>query len=215
MRGRLITIEGGEGAGKTTQAAALQRFLAAHGVPLVLTREPGGTPFAEAVRRILLDPPSADPTPLAETLLFLAARADHVARLIEPALAAGTWVVSDRFSDSTRAYQGAGGGVPAETIAALERLVLGALAPDLTLVLDLPAEAGLARVRARASYTPGTGTADPIESRAFAYHQRLREGFLAIAAAEPWRCVVVDASRPPAEVQATIESVVRNRLGVG
>jgi dTMP kinase len=120
MRGRLITIEGGEGAGKTTQAAVLQAFLTAHGLPCLLTREPGGTPFAEEVRRLLLAPPAAGPTPMAEMLLFMSARADHVERRVAPALAAGTWIISDRFTDSTYAYQGAASGVPATVIRTVE-----------------------------------------------------------------------------------------------
>jgi dTMP kinase len=217
MRGRLITIEGGEGAGKTTQAAVLQAFLTAHGLPCLLTREPGGTPFAEEVRRLLLAPPAAGPTPMAEMLLFMSARADHVERRVAPALAAGTWIISDRFTDSTYAYQGAASGVPATVIRTVEAAVLGDLTPDLTLLLDLPAEVGLSRVKARrqsSSAAAPPAAPDVYESRDLAYHQRLRDAFLAIAAAEPARCVVIDGNRPVREVSTDIEAAVRDRLGV-
>lgn len=217
MRGRLITIEGGEGAGKTTQAAVLQAFLTAHGIHSILTREPGGTPFAEEVRSLLLAPRNEAPAPVAEMLLFMSARADHVARRVAPALAAGTWVISDRFTDSTYAYQGAASGVTASVIRTIERAVLGDLAPDLTLLLDLPAEVGLERVKARRQTSSAAAPADGLdvyETRDLAYHQRLREAFLAIAATEPGRCVVVDGNRRVADVSADVEAAVRNRLGV-
>jgi len=218
MRGRFITFEGGEGTGKSTQAQALVAALK-DTVPVVLTREPGGTPFAEEVRNfLLLRPGSSQPgTPLAEALLFFSARADHVERLVRPALAAGTWVVCDRFTDSTRAYQGAAGGVPDATLRAVEKAVLGDLAPDLTFVLDLPAEAGLARAdtRRHSSARPGTLPAerDLFETRDLAFHRRLREGFLAIASGEPARCEVIDAARSIEEIRDRIWTVVRQRLG--
>lgn len=218
MRGKFITFEGGEGAGKTTQAARLGHHLTALGIPVSITREPGGTPFAERVRALLLGGDQATPgTPLAETLLFYAARADHVARVIEPALAAGRWVISDRFADSTRAYQGAAGGVPTDSILELERVVLGSLRPDLTFVLDLPAESGLARaaVRWKTSAPTLSGAQDPFETRDLAFHERLRRGFLAIAAAEPGRFSVIDAARPLEEVTSVVVAEVRTRLGAG
>ena len=206
-RGRLITFEGGEGAGKSTQVARLAAALTGRGLTVVETREPGGTPGAEAIRSLLVDGPPARWSPLTETLLLLAARHDHVRRVIEPALSAGDWVLCDRFSDSTRVYQGIAGAVGLGLVDQLHRTVLGDLAPDLTLVLDLPAPVGLARRRASAG-------ANRFEQMAAAYHERVREGFLAIAQAAPERCVVIDAS-PSAEVVAgRVRAAVQARLGV-
>ena len=207
--GRFITIEGGEGAGKSTQIRRLAARLTPRvGAPLE-TREPGGSPGAEALRGLLVTGAADRWSPLAETLILFAAREDHLTRRIRPALAAGQWVLCDRFSDSTRAYQGAAGGTDPALIAALEAGVIGPTRPDLTLLLDLPVEAGLARAAAR-------GDAEArFEGKGLAFHQRLRDGFLAIAAAEPERVCVIDAARAPDAVEAAIWAAVRTRLGIG
>ncbi len=204
-----ITFEGGEGAGKTTQTRRLADGLAGAGIACEITREPGGSPFAEEIRALLLSSDMPPRGAMVDALLFLAARADHVTTTIMPALAADRWVVSDRFADSTFAYQGAAGGVPRATLAELHRLVLGDFRPDLTLILDLPPEIGLARASARPQNERG---ADHFESRDLAYHEALRQGFLAIAAAEPARCVLIDARGSPDEVAAQVWSAVETRL---
>lgn len=189
-RGRFITLEGGEGVGKSTLAAALEARLSARGVKVVRTREPGGTPGAEAIRRLILTPPAevAGWQPIAETLLFYAARSDHLDKLIRPTLAAGSWIICDRFSDSTRAYQAAAGHVPSEHIETLDRICVGETTPDLTLVLDLPLSVARQRMTARAT------DKDAIESRVSSYHEAVHKAFLDIARANPQRCVVLDAS---------------------
>ena len=202
-RGRFITLEGGEGAGKSTQARLLAAALEAAGVPVVLTREPGGAPGAEAIRALLLGGTAAL-LPGTETLLHFAARHEHVGRTIGPALAAGDWVVCDRFTDSTRAYQGFGLGVAAGTIAALDALV--GLVPDLTLVLDVPPETAARRLAGRGS------AADRYERLDAAFHARVRAGFRTIAAEAPARCVLIDAAGPVEAVQAAILAAVRARL---
>lgn len=204
QHGRFITLEGGEGAGKSTQALRLATHLARRGLPVLLTREPGGAPGAEAMRRLLLGGAGLDP--LAEALLVFAARRDHLVTTIRPALAAGIWVISDRFADSTRAYQGHGQGVPAAAIEALADIVLEGQAPALTLVLDLPVEIGMARARRRGV------AADRYERLDAAFHQRIRDGFRAIAAAEPGRCAVVDATPDADAVAAQISAIVDRRL---
>ncbi|MEA1834576.1 dTMP kinase [Methylobacterium durans] len=208
--GRFITFEGGEGAGKSTQLGRLARTLReTAGRHVVTTREPGGTERAEAIRAALLSGVAKPYGPFAEALLFAAARIDHLDRLIRPALRNGEIVLCDRFADSTRAYQGAAGGVEAGTLLALERVAVGSTRPDLTLILDLPPEAGLARARARAA----AGEApDRFEAEALAFHTRLREGFLAIAAAEPERCAVIDGAQSPEAVEAAIRAAVSARL---
>lgn len=206
-RGRFITFEGGEGAGKSTQLKRLAERLRARGIEVVATREPGGSPGAEAIRELVLNGAADRWSPVTETLLMYAARRDHVERVIAPALERGAWVVCDRFSDSTRAYQGAAGGTDPGLIAALEDHVLGATRPHLTLVFDLSPEAGLARAEAR-------GGEMRFESKGLAFHQRLREGFLAIAAAEPERCAVVDAAGSIEAIDAAVWDVVRARLGL-
>ena len=221
MRGKFITFEGGEGSGKSTQAILLHNALAAKGISATVTREPGGTPFAEAVRNFMLFGPARhEPgTALAEALLFYAARADHVQRKIVPALDAGTWVISDRFADSTRAYQGAAGGVPATQLNDLERVVLGNLAPDLTCIMDLPADVGLARAEARRLREQAPLAAasqsqrDLFEDRDLAFHQRLRTGFQEIARTEPGRCTLIDAARAPDEIAADVMQAIAARLG--
>jgi dTMP kinase len=204
-RGRFITLEGGEGAGKSTQARHLVAAFARAGLPVLATREPGGTPAAERVRALLLDPELAW-TPLAETLLHGAARAEHVARVIGPALAAGTHVVCDRFADSTLAYQGYGLGCDRAAIAALAGVI--GLVPDLTLVLDLAPAETAARLAAR-----GTG-ADRYERLGAGFFARVQDGFRAIARAEPERCFVIAAGEEEARVAARIRDIVRARLGL-
>ncbi|MHB2166324.1 dTMP kinase [Alsobacter sp. R-9] len=209
-RGRFITFEGGEGAGKSTQCAALAERLGGLGLRVIRTREPGGSPRAEEIRSVILSGTAARLGPLAEALLFYAARADHLAATIRPALARGDWVVCDRFSDSTRAYQGAAGGVKADVLAALERIVVGEDRPDLTVILDLPAAVGLERAARRR----GDGETDRFEQEALSFHEALREGFLAIAAREPGRCVVIDAGGSPGSVADAVWNAVRQRLNL-
>ncbi len=209
-RGRFISLEGGEGAGKSTQARLLaERLRGETGAEVVLTREPGGSPGAEALRDLLVRGAADRWSPTAETLILYAAREDHLERVIRPALARGAWVVSDRFADSTRAYQGAGGGADPGLIAELERAVVGPCAPDLTLICDLPAATGLARAHAR----PGVETR--FESKGLAFHERLRAAFLAIVEAEPRRCVRLDATEPVEAVAAEIWRTVAGRLLAG
>lgn len=206
-RGRFITLEGGEGAGKSTQVRRLAAALEATGLPVMATREPGGSPAAEKIRNILLDP-AAELDPPTEALLHFAARADHVTTRIAPALRRGEWVISDRFADSTRAYQGYGLGLDMSVIDTLYEIALGDFRPDITLVLDLPVERGMARIGLR------EGDADRYERMDIAFHERLRRGFLAIAAAEPGRCAVIDADAAPDTVFARILACVGERLGI-
>jgi dTMP kinase len=181
--------------------------LAAAGIEAVLTREPGGSEGAEALRKLLLEGGADRWSTVSETLLMYAARRDHLEKLIRPALERGGWVICDRFFDSTRAYQGAGGGAPEALIASLEHEVVGADRPDLTLVLDLPVEIGLQRAGARTAF-------DRIEARGQGFHERLRQGFLDIAEREPERCVVIDASPGPDDVAERLWRAVEARLGV-
>jgi len=202
-RGYFITLEGGEGAGKSTQARRLALALAAAGVPVLRTREPGGAPGAERIRDLLLSPGSWDS--LTEAMLHFAARREHVLRSISPMLEAGAWVICDRFADSTLAYQGAGQGLAHETWARLCDLTLAGLQPDLTLILDLPVEAGLARAGARSA-------ADRYEKLGADFHARIRAGFADIARREPSRCVVLDAARDAEAVYVAIAETLRQRL---
>ena len=208
-RGKFITFEGGEGAGKSTQLRRLADRLERAGRPVVRTREPGGSAGAEAIRALLVTGEADRWSPVTETLLLYAARRDHIERVIQPALGAGAVVLCDRFADSTRAYQGAGGGAGASLIGALEAEVLQGLKPDLTLVLDLPAPAGLARALGRG------GAEERFESKGLAFHERLRAAFLGIAAAEPVRCVVIDAVADEDAVEALIWAAVNARLSGG
>jgi dTMP kinase len=208
-RGKLITLEGGEGAGKSTQIGHLLRRLGAAGIEAIATREPGGSEGAEILRKILLSGVVKPLGPAAEAILFAAARIDHIDNTIEPALRAGKWVVSDRFSDSTRAYQGGAGEIDPRVLNALERVALGDLRPDLTLILDLPAEEGLRRAARRRA--PGE-TLDRFEGEDLRFHQSLRASFLAIAAADAGRCAVIDAGAPEAEVADAIWRVASARL---
>lgn len=207
-QGRFITIEGGEGTGKSTQIARLAARLQPLVGEVFVTREPGGSAGAEQIRNLLVNGPPERWSAATETLLMYAARRDHIERLIEPALKAGAHVVCDRFHDSTRAYQGAAGGASHALIEALETTVLEGLRPDLTLILDLNCEVGLARAKDRAD-----GEAR-FEAKGRDFHERLREAFLHIAAREPKRCAVIDAAGPPEAVEARIWSAVRERLGL-
>jgi len=208
-RGRFITLEGGEGAGKSAQARRLERKLRAVGLRVVRTREPGGSPAAESLREAILSGFAARFGPDGEALLFAAARIDHLDRKIVPALEGGAWVVCDRFADSTRAYQGVAGNLAPEFIARLEQITIGSNKPDLTLVLDIPPETGLARAAMRRGREGG---ADRFEAEGRAFHETLRRAFLDIAAAEPERCAVIDAVQPERKVAAEIWSVVKSRL---
>jgi dTMP kinase len=209
QRGRFITLEGGEGAGKSTQARWLVDRLSALGITVISTREPGGTPGAEALRNMLVAGGADRWSPVSEALLMNAARSDHLERVIRPALARGDWVVCDRFADSTRAYQGAGGGVHPEFVEALERGVVGATMPDLTLIFDLPAELGLARATARDADAQGR-----FEAKGLAFHQSLRDEFLIIAEGESHRCALIDASPTPDVVAQQVWTEVSERLGL-
>ena len=204
-RGRFITIEGPEGAGKTTQAARLEAALRSSGVAVRGTREPGGTTLGEAIREILLAPASTPIDPRADALLFSAARRQLVVEVIEPALASGMTVVCARFADSTRAYQGYGGGLPLDELGRLEDIATGGLQPDLTLLLDLPVEVGLGRK------APEDQTRFEIGFD-LAFHRRVRSGFLAMAVAEPGRFVVVDAAAPEDTVADRIVRAVDHRF---
>jgi dTMP kinase len=208
MRGKFITFEGGEGTGKSTQAAMLAHKLESLGLSVLVTREPGGSPGAEIIRHVLLSgaakPLGAD----AEAMLFAAAREDHVRCTIEPALAAGTWVVCDRFADSTRVYQGALGHVDQRLIKGLERVSIGDLAPDLTLILDVPVDVALERLALRR----GDDAPDRFEAENVEFHEKLREAFRALAADEPERCVIIDASVPRVQVAKDIWDTVQAKL---
>lgn len=206
--GKFITFEGGEGAGKSTQLRRLAERLVADGLEVVTTREPGGSPGAESIRDLVLNGSADRWSPVTETLLMYASRRDHIERVIVPALARGAWVACDRFADSTRAYQGAAGGVADALIDGLEAHVLEGVTPDLTLVFDMDPQIGLARAAARA------GSEMRFESKGLAFHQRLRSGFAAIAARHPERCVVIDASGDFDAVEAAVWAAVAGRLHV-
>lgn len=209
-RGRFITLEGGEGVGKSTQMRWLAHRLEARGYKVVTTREPGGSPKAELIRDVILSGRAQSLGPMAEALLFSGARIDHIDTLIKPALEAGTWVICDRFADSTIAYQGAKGALDHSVLRTLERVVVGDIRPDLTLVLDLPPEEGLARASLRRERLGET--TDRFEGEELAFHSDLRERFLGIAYAEPERCVVIDAAAPIEIVEDRIWLAVDARL---
>lgn len=231
MAGRFITFEGGEGAGKSTQLKRLAEFLEGRGIAVVSTREPGGTPRAEAIRDALLSGKVQKLGPEAELVAFAAARVDHIDRLIRPALRAGKWVLCDRFTDSTRAYQGAADGVDMNLIRFLEKISVGETRPNLTIILDVPVEVGLQRAAARRSAaTKGKGKAkgkakakakvegetetgaDRFEASESDLHERRRKAFLDIARQEPLRCVVLSADRGEEEIAGDIREVVEERL---
>ena len=205
MQGRFITVEGGEGAGKSTMMAHIMNWLEQHGHRVVRTREPGGTQLAETIREILLDKDNDSLSDLAELLLVFASRAQHLEELIRPALARGETVLCDRFTDATWAYQGGGRRISADDIAALEELVHGDLQPDLTLLLDLPVEQGMSRAMNRSE-------SDRFESESRGFFQRVREAYLQRARTEPGRFAIIDASRPLAEVREQIEQALEERL---
>jgi dTMP kinase len=207
-RGRFITLEGGEGAGKSTQAGLLVEALVRAGVRALKTREPGGAPGAEAIRKLLVEGDPARWDALGEALLVVAARRSHLRDTIWPALEAGTSVVCDRFADSTIAYQGYGGGIPRADLEALHRIIARDFQPDLTLILDLPVDVGMARAAARA------GNETRFEKMGRDFHERLRRGFLDIAAGEPGRCVLIDAQVSVDEVHRAVLAAVRARLGL-
>lgn len=206
--GKFITVEGGEGVGKSTNIDLICELIRRRGHPVVETREPGGTPMAERIREMLLEH-GEEPLPDdAELLLFFAARSLHLHNLIRPALEAGTWVVCDRFTDATRAYQGSGRGLDPGRIEALSEWVHGDMQPALTVLLDAAPEVGMKRAVAR-------GKADRLETEEVAFHRRVREGYLRQAAAEPGRFAVIDASQSLERVQADIERALRRIFGPG
>ena len=207
-RGRFISCEGGEGSGKSTQIKKLAERLEALKLRAISTREPGGSPGAEIIRHLVLSGMGKLLGPDAETLLFAAARDDHVRTVIQPALNQGTWVLCDRFSDSTRAYQGRMGHVPTGLLNAMQRVTIGDLKPDLTIILDVPVEVGLRRAAARR----GNRAPDRFESEDLKFHQDLRDAYREIAAAEPERCVLVDADANPDTVAAQVWTALRDRF---
>lgn len=210
LRGRFITFEGGEGVGKSTQIRLLEARLRAAGLEVVVTREPGGSQRAETIREYILGGGARALGPMAEALLFSAARIDHIDALIRPALQAGKWVLCDRFADSTRAYQGANGKLDDAVMQALEQVTLAGVRPDLTLVLDMPPAIGLQRAAARRE---AGAQPDRFESEGLGFHARLRKAFHQIANAEPGRCAIVNADRAVPEVEAAIFAIVDERLG--
>ncbi|MBL4748753.1 MAG: dTMP kinase [Magnetovibrio sp.] len=207
-RGRFITLEGGEGAGKSTQIALLKEVLKNKGLKVLVTREPGGSPGGEDIRTLLVNGDTHRWTPLTEALLNYAARHEHLEKVILPALKEGTWVLCDRFADSTMAYQGYGHAMDKEVIRRLHRLVMGDIRPDLTLIMDLPVEEGLKRASLR-----GVGE-DRYERMGLDFHKRLRKGFLDIANKDPGRCVIIDATGDVGAVAMVILNEVADRLRV-
>lgn len=205
MPGRFIAIEGGEGAGKSTAQAFLAQKLSGEGVSVVQTREPGGTPLAEAIRRNLLSVDEEAPVEMAELLLVFAARAQHLEKVIEPALARGQWVLCDRFTDATYAYQGAGRGMSLDLIEKLEELVQGERRPDTVVLMDMPPAIGLARARAR-------GELDRFEQEAQVFFERVREGYMGRAKQDPDRYVIVDATETLPQVQRVLETMAARWL---
>jgi dTMP kinase len=207
--GRFITLEGGEGTGKSTLLAALRERLEASGKSVILTREPGGTELAETIRNLVLHPPEGQVwSSMAEALLMNAARTDHLEKKIRPALEAGNWVLCDRFADSTRVYQSVQNGVSANILKLLEQSVLGETVPDLTLVLDAPVEQAASRRAARG------GSADAFELREKAFHEAVRQAFINVAHSEPARCVLIDASRTAEDVAGAAWREIEERLGM-
>jgi dTMP kinase len=210
MTGKFITFEGGDGAGKSTQIRRLAAALVATGRTVEQTREPGGTPAAEAVRRLVLSGFAESMGPEGEAILFAAARTDHVDKVIRPALSRGDWVLCDRFADSTRVYQGASGGADDRLLRALERVAVGETRPDLTIILDVPATVGLERARGR--HKSAGAPADRFEGQELWLQEERRQTFLDIAAREPDRCVVVDATQTEDEVAHAVWKSVSSRL---
>ncbi|MFY9881727.1 MAG: dTMP kinase [Pseudolabrys sp.] len=208
LRGHFITFEGGEGSGKSTHAAALAQRLKSLGLEVVLTREPGGSTGAEIIRHILLSGIAKPLGAETEAILFAAARDDHVRSTILPALDAGHWVICDRFIDSTRVYQGILGNVDQRLIRSLERVTVGPAVPELTFILDVPAQVGLARAKSRR----GQDAADRFEAESMEFHEKLRQAYRALAGEEPARCVLIDGRAPRDVVAEKIWSTVRERL---
>jgi dTMP kinase len=208
LRGHFITFEGGEGSGKSTHAATLAQRLKSLGLEVVLTREPGGSTGAEIIRHILLSGIAKPLGAETEAILFAAARDDHVRNTILPALKAGNWVVCDRFIDSTRVYQGALGNVDQRLIRSLERVTVGSAFPELTFILDVPAQVGLARAKSRR----GQDAADRFEAESLEFHEKLRQAYRALATEEPARCIVIDGRAPRDVVADRIWSIVQERL---
>lgn len=211
QKGRFITLEGGEGAGKSTQLRRLAETLTTRGIDVLTTREPGGSKGAEEIRALLVSGDTGRWGPVTEALLHNAARRDHLERTVWPALEAGRWVVCDRFFDSTMAYQGYGLGLGREQIAALQTLALDGFRPDLTLILDVEVQTGLRRAAVRAG--GAVGAEDRYERMDVGFHERLRQGFLDIAEREPERCAVIDADANLDHVQARVWNAVASRLG--
>jgi dTMP kinase len=207
IRGKFITLEGGEGVGKTTNMAFIKDYLEQHNISVVVTREPGGTELAEKIRQLLLNNKSEIITEQAELLMMFAARAQHIKHVIEPALAQGKWVLCDRFTDATYAYQGGGRNMKISTIKSLENLVQGTLRPDLTLLLDAPIEIGIARVRKR-------GALDRFELEKISFFENVRRAYLLQAELYPERIKLIKANQPLADVQRAITEVVRTLLGL-
>ena len=207
-RGRFISFEGGEGSGKSTQIKKLAERLAAAKLRAIVTREPGGSPGAEIIRHLVLSGMGKLLGPEAETLLFAAARDDHVRSVIQPALSQGTWVLCDRFSDSTRVYQGRLGKVSPDVLNAMQRVTIGDLKPDLTIILDVPVEVGLKRAAARR----GSAAPDRFEAEDLKFHQDLRDAYKQIAAEDPRRCVLIDATPDPETVAAHVWTALRDHL---
>ncbi|TNE38408.1 MAG: dTMP kinase [Alphaproteobacteria bacterium] len=205
-RGKFITLEGGDGSGKSTQSRLLQAFLKEKGADCLLTREPGGAPGADEIRELILTGEPERWDAVGETLLFYAARRNHLRLTIEPALAAGRFVISDRFADSTMAYQGYGNQLGVAAVQKIHDFAIGDFAPDLTFILDLPAEEGLRRTEGRLH------NEDRFEKMDLSFHERLREGFLSIARENPARCFVLDASRPVGDIQAEMREQLDQRL---
>ncbi|MFW2421256.1 MAG: dTMP kinase [Porticoccaceae bacterium] len=205
MRGQFITLEGGEGVGKSTNLAVVTQWLQQRNIDFIVTREPGGTPLAEQIRQLLLSPREEQVSERAELLLMFAARAQHIATIIEPALAAGRWVLCDRFTDATHAYQGGGRGVSTALINQLQDLVHGELTPDLTLLLDLPVDEGMARAGQR-------GALDRFEQEELSFFNRVRQRYLELAAEQPQRFRVIDASQPLATVGEQINAELDSAL---
>ncbi len=211
-QGHFITFEGGDGSGKSTQVDMLAHRLRLAGQSAILTREPGGTQRAETIRSLLLEGAVQEMGKFAETLLFSLAREDHIEKLIAPALSKGEWVICDRFIDSTRAYQGAGGGIDPDLINALERVVVGQYRPDMTIILDVPPEEGMKRAVLRME-EQGEDTPDRFEAEEIAFHHRLRQAFLDIADNDPHRCVVVNGMQAAGDIHKEIWETVCQRIG--
>jgi len=213
MKGMFITFEGIEGSGKSTQIVMLANYLKSHGNKVVLTREPGGTPIGDQIRKILLDPANKALDPTAELLLYAACRAQHLSEVILPALADGSIVLCDRFSDATLAYQGYGRGVDRNMIQELDRIVTAGMRPDLTLLLDIDAAVGLARARGRNNIR-GLDAEARFENEETAFHERVRRGYLVLASQEPERIRAVDSSPAPDRIEMEIRKIIASVLGI-